>query len=309
MRSNGGDQSSESVECFRSLRAVIARVKVDILERSMHDRCCSGNASEILSTRDGIALSDRNPAIESAVDLHSGWCDVVGNGRMGNAISAALRAEGVAVRGPLGRGADSKGANIVLLCVPDREIAAASAAISPGVVVGHMSASADLALLAPHERFVCHPLLSVVGGDARFRGATCAIDGNTVRAFNVAHTLASALGMRAIRIAPELRSLYHAAASSASNFVITLQAMSEQLAAQAGLDRQALIPLVRSALDNWEAVGTRGALTGPIVRGDEDTVARQRSAVEVAAPQLLPLWDAMTIATRELARSPLSEAK
>lgn len=227
---------------------------------------------------------------------------------MGNAIAAALRAEGVAVRGPLLRGAGARGASIVLLCVPDREIAAASTLVSSGAVVGHMSASADMALLAPHERFAMHPLLSVVGANATFKGATCAIDGSTVRAFNVAHTLASTLGMRAIRVAPELRSLYHAAASSASNFFVTLQAMSEQLAEHVGVDRAALVPLVRSALDNWEALGARGALTGPIVRGDEDTVARQRSAVAAAAPQVLPLWDALTTATRELARSTPPEA-
>jgi predicted short-subunit dehydrogenase-like oxidoreductase (DUF2520 family) len=57
---------------------------------------------------------------------------------------------------------------------------------------------------------------------------------------------------------------------------------------------------VAAAVDNWARLGAEQALTGPIVRGDEETVARQRAAVEERAPDLLGLWDAMVGATREL---------
>jgi predicted short-subunit dehydrogenase-like oxidoreductase (DUF2520 family) len=60
-------------------------------------------------------------------------------------------------------------------------------------------------------------------------------------------------------------------------------------------------------VDNWAAAGARGALTGPIARGDEETVRRQRAAVADAAPDLLPLWDALVAGTRQLAASSLQD--
>jgi predicted short-subunit dehydrogenase-like oxidoreductase (DUF2520 family) len=221
---------------------------------------------------------------------------------MGQALAGALGAAGVRVRGPFGRGADARGAAIVLLCVPEREIASASAALADGMRVGHVSASAPLDLLAPHERFAMHPLMSVAGQEARFAGAACAIDGSTPRAMDTARALAERLGMRPRVVAAADRALYHAAASAASNFLTTVEGMAERLVSRAGLDRAALVPLVHATVDNWAKLGARSALTGPIARGDEETVARQRAAVADAAPELLPLWDALATGTRDLAR-------
>jgi predicted short-subunit dehydrogenase-like oxidoreductase (DUF2520 family) len=72
------------------------------------------------------------------------------------------------------------------------------------------------------------------------------------------------------------------------------------LATTAGASRELLLPLVRATIDNWAAAGPQRALTGPIARGDEDTVARQRAAVAERAPDLLELFDALVAATREL---------
>lgn len=218
-------------------------------------------------------------------------------------MASALEGAGVPVRGPLGRGADGEGAAIVLLCVPDREIETAASVLVDGPVIGHVSASAPLELLAPHERFGLHPLLSVVGRGADFRGATCAIDGSSERALGIARALAERLQMTPRMIGPDDRALYHAAASAASNFLVTLEGMAERLAGQAGIERAALGPLVRAAVENWIARGAAGALTGPIARGDEETAARQRAAVAASAPDLVPLWDALATGTRELAAS------
>ena len=116
----------------------------------------------------------------------------------------------------------------------------------------------------------------------------------------LAHELAASIGMRSARIAPEDRPAYHAAASIASNFLVTIEAAAEDLAAQAGLPREALVPLVRATVENWASKGSAGALTGPIARGDEATVARQRAAVEERAPQLVDLFDSLCEATRQL---------
>ncbi len=137
-----------------------------------------------------------------------------------------------------------------------------------------------------------HPLLSVTEEGTTFDGAACAVAGRTPRGFAAALTLVRALGMEPIAVPDELRSLYHAAASTASNYLVTLEDAASQLASSVGLERRHLARLAQSALDNWTRLGGPAALTGPIVRGDEATVARQRAAAMVAAPHLLPLWDA-----------------
>lgn len=228
---------------------------------------------------------------------------VVGKGRMGAAIAGALRQAGVAVIGPLGRNATGDGASVVLLCVPDREIANAAELIAPASLVGHVSASAPLAALGAREGFSLHPLLSVVGEGASFAGAAAAVAGTTPRALAMARELATALGMRAWEIDDSQRALYHAAASAASNYLVTLEGMAERLAAEAGLERDALVPLVRGTVENWASLGAARALTGPIARGDRATAAAQRDAVNAAAPDLIPLWDALASATEALAAS------
>jgi predicted short-subunit dehydrogenase-like oxidoreductase (DUF2520 family) len=230
---------------------------------------------------------------------------VVGAGRMGRAVTAAL--PGAA--GPFGRGfdgTDPDGApyDVVLLCVPDREIASAAACIRWGPYVGHCSGLAELDVLAPHRAFSLHPLMTVTGagGPSPFPGAGCAIAGATQDARDVAAALARRLGMTPTTVADADRAVYHAAASVAANFLLTVEAAAERLASHAGVPRESLVPLVRAAVDNWAAQGAERALTGPIARGDEDTVRRQRAAVAVREPDLLPLFDALADATRALAR-------
>jgi predicted short-subunit dehydrogenase-like oxidoreductase (DUF2520 family) len=75
---------------------------------------------------------------------------------------------------------------------------------------------------------------------------------------------------------------------------------------EVGVERDLLVPLVRAAVENWGRLGAERALTGPIARGDVATADRQRSAVARRAPELLPLWDALTAATQALAHETLS---
>jgi predicted short-subunit dehydrogenase-like oxidoreductase (DUF2520 family) len=145
--------------------------------------------------------------------------------------------------------------------------------------------------------------MTVTAAGADLRGAGAAIDGTSERALATAERLAGDLGLRPVRIAPEDRVAYHAAASIASNFLVTLQAAAEHVAATAGVERDLLVPLVRATVDNWAAQGAHRALTGPVARGDERTVERQRDAVAERAPELLELFDALVGATRALAGS------
>ncbi len=205
------------------------------------------------------------------------------------------------VIGPLGHGADGAGAEAVLLCVPDKQIATAASAIAPGAAVGHCSGATGLDPLAPHEAFSLHPLMTVTRDGASFAGAGAAIAGSTPRALVLAGELAASLGMRAVEVADGDRAAYHAAASIASNFLVTLEAAAERLAAEAGVQRQLLVPLVRATVENWAALGAERALTGPVARGDEDTISSQRAAIGQYADDLLPLFDALVDATRALA--------
>jgi predicted short-subunit dehydrogenase-like oxidoreductase (DUF2520 family) len=136
---------------------------------------------------------------------------------------------------------------------------------------------------------------------AVFAGAGAAIAGSTPRALALAAALARALQMQPVEIADEDRPAYHAAASIASNFLITLEAAAERLGAGVGLQREQLVPLVRATVENWARLGPTRALTGPVARGDEATVVRQRAAVAETAPELLALFDALVSATRALA--------
>jgi len=226
---------------------------------------------------------------------------IVGAGRLGSVLSAALGAGP-----PLGRGAAARGADAVLLCVPDSEIAAAAAAVEPGPLVGHCSGATGLDVLRPHEAFGLHPLMTVpAGADPEIlRGAGCAVAGSTPRALAVARELADRLGLRATEVRDEDRAAYHAAAAMAANFLVALEAAAERLAATAGVERDLLVPLVRASVENWASLGPERALTGPIARGDVATVERHRAAIAGRAPELLGLYDALAEATRELAARP-----
>ncbi|MBV8998813.1 MAG: DUF2520 domain-containing protein [Solirubrobacterales bacterium] len=226
---------------------------------------------------------------------------IVGRGRVGSALAQALTNAGYDVAGPLGRGADGAGAAAVLLCVPDAEIARAASCIAPGPIVGHCSGATGFDALAPHEAFSLHPLMTVTGEGADFQGAGAAIAGSTRRSLALAAELAQALRMRPVQIDEQDRAAYHAAASIASNFLITLEAAAERLGATIGLEREQLVPLVRATVENWARLGAERALTGPVARGDEATIARQRAAVSEAAPELVELFDALVTATRSLA--------
>jgi len=201
-------------------------------------------------------------------------------------------------------------AEVVLLCVPDSEIAAtAAAAAGCAPLIGHTSGATGLSALAPAGgiAFGLHPLQTFAGGEPpkRFHGAGCAVAGASPEALTFAATLAGTLGMRSFPIADEARPAYHAAASMASNFLVTLMDAAEEVAAAAGMEpggaRALLAPLVSSTVANWAALGPEQALTGPLARGDEGTAEAQRRAVGEAAPHLLPLVDALAERTRLLA--------
>ena len=233
---------------------------------------------------------------------------LVGPGRAGTtlAVGLAARVDGRRRRRPrprrgIGRGrgeparcrtADvtdaGRGADLVLVATPDAAIADTAAALAPGLEPGalvvHLSGACTLdeltklELARPDVRTgALHPLQSLpsaaVGVD-RLPGSWCAVDGP-----DDVERIAVSLGMRPFRVAPEQRTAYHAAACIASNHLVALLGQVARVAAEAGVPADALLPLVRATVENVAALGTADALTGPVARGDVDTVARHLDAL------------------------------
>lgn len=248
--------------------------------------------------------SDISPAPRPFAGSHLA---IVGRGHVATALADALSAAPATVSEPLGHDANLTGYDAVVLCVPDGAIAAAAAAVPPGPLVGHCSGATGLAVLGLREAFSLHPLMTFPAGSGgeRFAGAGAAIAGTSPGAIAYARELALAVGADPFTLDEADRVAYHAAASVASNFLVALEAAAERIASGTGLQREQLAPLVRATVDNWAALGPERALTGPIARGDELTVAAHRSAIAERAPELLGLYDMLAEVTRSVAAGPV----
>ena len=217
---------------------------------------------------------------------------VIGTGRAGGAIRSRL-AEGDA-RVTDGRNLDA-GADLVLLCVPDQAIAEVAAAVPIGPWVGHVSGATRLVALDPHERrFSVHPLQTLTGarGPEQLDGAWAAISGETDEALARARWLAETLGLLPFEVADADRTLYHAAAVIGGNFLVTLHDVAVRLLAEVGAPEAAIVPLMARTIEN------RFELTGPIARGDWATVEAHLEVLAERAPDLVPLYRALSEATR-----------
>ena len=166
--------------------------------------------------------------------------------------------------------------------------------LEPGPWVAHTSGATPLAALDPHERrFGLHPLQTFTKrrGPEQLDGAYAAVSAESVGAQDVGFWLARTLGLEAFALLDESRPLYHAGAAIASNYLVTLHRVASELFLAAGAPPEGLVPLMRRTIDNdFE-------LTGPIERGDWETVERHRAAIRAARPELEPLYDVLAEAT------------
>lgn len=237
---------------------------------------------------------------------------IVGSGRLGSALAAALHGRAAAARITVSgrspaaprhpifssgdgrvayRGADGdvNGADAVVIAVPDSAIAAVAARLTrsslhPTTPVLHTSGalgSEPLRSLAAagHPVGSLHPLAAVPTGDAGYRrliGAWWAVEGDEAAAA-LARRIAAALEGRVLEVAAGAKPLYHAAAVFASNYVVTLLSVSASLLREAGVEEgeglRALVSLAAGAVENVGEEGPAAALTGPVARGDTATVS------------------------------------
>lgn len=241
---------------------------------------------------------------------------VIGPGRVGRSIERAATLAGldVALAGRSDLVELAPGREIALLCVPDSEIPAASSALaaaSPGLrFAGHTSGATGLAAIDACRRagastFSLHPLQTFPDGEAELAGCPAAVAGSGESALALAHELADRLGLEPFEVPEDSRGAYHAAAAIASNFLVALESSAVELLAAAGIAdsieaRRLLSPLVLRTAANWTEHGS-ASLTGPVARGDEETVARHREAIAATAPELEPLYDVLVDRTRSIA--------
>ena len=221
---------------------------------------------------------------------------VVGAGRVGKAVFARLSERLPDVR-LTGRGLDCAGAELVLLCVPDQAIAEVAGGIEEGPWVAHTSGAARLSALEPHRRrFSLHPLQTFTHdrGPEQLDGAYAAASGETDEALAAGTALADALGLRPFELPDDARPAYHAAATLASPFLVTLHEAAAELMETAGAPPEALEPLMRRTMENGFAP------TGPFVRGDLGTVEAHLAAIRSRRPQLEPLYRSLADVTERL---------
>lgn len=210
---------------------------------------------------------------------------IIGSGRVGSAVEARLRERGIAV-GPAG--------GLVVICVPDDSIADVAAGVKPGSWVAHVSGATSLTALEPHRRrFSLHPLQTFTRarGPEQLDGAWGAVTAETDEARGAGFWLAETLGLRPFELDDAARPLYHAGAAIASNYLVTLHAVASDLFRAANAPPEALVPLMQRTIENGFE------LTGPIERGDWETVEAHRRAIRAARPELEPLYDVLAEAT------------
>jgi predicted short-subunit dehydrogenase-like oxidoreductase (DUF2520 family) len=211
---------------------------------------------------------------------------VVGIGRVGSALAGRLRERGVVLT--------DEDPDLVLLCVPDGAIAETARSFEVGPWVAHVSGATPLAALEPHRRrFSLHPLQTFTRarGPDQLDGAWAAITAETDEAREVAAELSGLLGLRTFELADDQRALYHAGASIASNFLVTLRRVAGALVEDAGAPPVALDPLMLRTIENGFD------LTGPIARGDWATVDAHLAAIRARRPEYEPLYRALAEAT------------
>src|SRR5437763_6597568 len=214
--------------------------------------------------------------------------NLIGRGRVGTTVAARLEERGVELR--------EGGAELVLLCVPDAAIRDVARDLAPGPGwIAHVSGGTPLAALDPHQRrFGLHPLQTFTHArgpeqlDEAYAAVTAESDEARARGFE----LARLLGLEPFELADEARPLYHAGAAIAANYLVTLHRVAADLFEAAGAPPEALVPLMRRTIENGFE------LTGPIERGDWETVEAHLRALRAELPDLEPLYDVLAEATR-----------
>jgi predicted short-subunit dehydrogenase-like oxidoreductase (DUF2520 family) len=264
---------------------------------------------------------------------------IIGAGKVGKALACLLAQAGYSFVGAASRSLESAKAarrfvgsgvaasnpsdlapkaDLIFITTPDGAIAEVceslvrAGALTPGAVVAHCSGALPSSVLLPAREAGCaigslHPCQAFASAGQAVRvlpGSTCCIEGD-LAAVEALEEVARVLRMHIVKVPTSAKALYHAAACVASNYAVALQHAAVRLYEAAGIDReealQCLLPLLQGTVSNLERAGLPGALTGPVERGDTETVAGHLAAIAKAAPDLLPMYREMGRLTVDVA--------
>jgi predicted short-subunit dehydrogenase-like oxidoreductase (DUF2520 family) len=262
---------------------------------------------------------------------------IIGLGRVGSVLGRALHEAGyriVAVSSrdsakaariaaawqatPADPAAAARSADLTLLAIPDDALQPVAADLAAreswrsGQSVIHASGALPASAIQPatsHGALIgsLHPLAAFATAEMTLpRGITFAVEaGSPLRETLLA--IAGAIGGRPLLIDSRDKTLYHAAAVIASNYTVTLAAIATRLMQQLGATGEqgldAILPLLRTTLDNLERQGLPAALTGPLVRGDVGTIERHLHALDRAAPPIAEFYRCLAQGTLPLAQA------
>jgi predicted short-subunit dehydrogenase-like oxidoreductase (DUF2520 family) len=238
--------------------------------------------------------------------LDAGHRIVAISGRAGTVDRAARYLPGVPIRPPP---IAAREAEVVIIGTPDDLIEPTASSLADEGVLGegqtaiHLSGATSLdALSAPRaagaEVLSLHSLQTfpdVDGALARIPGSGIAVTALSEAGYVLGERLARDVGGRSFRLADEAKPIYHAAAVFASNYLVAITALADELFRDAGMPEppELFLPLQRATLDNVAAMGPAAALTGPAVRGDAGTVAANLEALAKHAPEAVPAYVAL----------------
>jgi predicted short-subunit dehydrogenase-like oxidoreductase (DUF2520 family) len=254
---------------------------------------------------------------------------LIGPGRVGCAVSKRLHLAGYPLTAIISRNrqqgeeacsyigcdqslvsdqlARSSTAKIILLAVPDDHIhnlaskLQDSCPLSEQTTLIHFSGLHSAEIMrqktSPAKLLSLHPLLPFADRQKAFENlqlCPCAIEANSFQTLALARELVTAIGGYSFTLDRKVKPLYHAAASIASNYLVTLLATARDLLVSCGIEPEEaipmLLPLVQTSLDNVKDLGPEQGLSGPIVRGDIGTISEHIKALEKGAPELLQLY-------------------
>jgi predicted short-subunit dehydrogenase-like oxidoreductase (DUF2520 family) len=211
-------------------------------------------------------------------------------------------------------------ARLVLICVPDRRIAVVASRLADdrpdwtGFTVLHTSGALDASELEPLARRGAqvgslHPLQTFSGDrhdSRRLRHCFYAVEGMPA-AVRTARGLIRGLGGRAMTVPPDAKTAYHLCACLLSNYLVSLVTFGRQLYPVSRLSASRWMhqfaPLMRTTLDNLERDGPERVLTGPLSRGDLDTLRRHLRHLRREPSSLRTLHRILALRAVELARS------
>ncbi len=231
---------------------------------------------------------------------------IIGPGRAGTSLAVALGRAGWEVCPILGRhdavGSAARDTDLLVIATPDDAVAEVAATVKAcdRSAIAHLSGSLGLGPLQGHPRpAVLHPLVALPDAERGAERLVGAWFGLAQEGDRLAAEAVASLRGKAVTVAEADWARYHAAAVMASNHVVALLGQAERVAASIGAPVDAFLDLARGSLADVAALGARAALTGPIQRGDHDTVQRHLAALP---PEERPGYEAMATEAARLCR-------